>query len=578
MCEAAELNKKTDAIRPGRTHPPLRSVRLLPGTPFFDAQQKMLRFLAEQDTDSLLYNFRKAAGLPTGDAEPMTGWDAWDCKLRGHTTGHYLSAVSLAYAATGEEIYREKAKAVVEGFIECRDAMALSGKVKPGFLSAYDEEQFDLLEDLTKYPDIWAPYYTLDKIMSGLLDAYGLAKIERAREVLEPLGDWIYARLMRVSPERRAEMWDTYIAGEFGAMICTLVRLYRISGRNAHLEAAKMFDNAKLFDQMSEGRDGLDSMHANQHIPQVTGALELFAVTGEKRYFDIARNFEEIVTHHHCYSIGGTGEEERFRAADKECDHLTEKTAESCASVNMLRLTSKLFEYENEARTELMDYYELTLFNHILMSFSHEADGGTTYFLPLAPGSCKHYETEENSCCHGTGMESRFRFMTDIFSYEGEGEDAVVRVDLPVSSVLDDKEKIAVYLCENGQLIVRADQEMKRSLKVRIPAWARRRYPEAKDGYMDCGKLEAGESVTFDLGMDIRELTVLSDKHYYNLAWGPYLIAAVSDSKDLLHPRVSALAGAPDDGQGSLIDSESGMQFKPLYRIDKDFYHIYFHR
>ena len=97
----------------------------------------------------------------------MTGWDAEDCKLRGHTTGHYLSAVSLAYAVSGDETYKRKAEAIVTGLAKCQHAMEASGKVHKGFLSAYDEEQFDLLEKLTKYPDIWAPYYTLDKIMSG---------------------------------------------------------------------------------------------------------------------------------------------------------------------------------------------------------------------------------------------------------------------------------------------------------------------------------------------------------------------------------------------------------------------------
>ena len=72
-------------VRPERTHPPLRSIRLLPGSPFYDRQKDMLEFLAKQDTDSMLYNFRKASGLPTGDANPMTGWDSWECKLRGHT-------------------------------------------------------------------------------------------------------------------------------------------------------------------------------------------------------------------------------------------------------------------------------------------------------------------------------------------------------------------------------------------------------------------------------------------------------------------------------------------------------------
>ena len=560
-------------VRPERTHPPLRSIRLLPGSPFYDRQKDMLEFLAKQDTDSMLYNFRKASGLPTGDANPMTGWDSWECKLRGHTTGHYLSGLSLAYAATGDEVFRNKASAIVEGFAECQKAFAASGKVHPGFLSAYDEEQFDLLEVLTPYPEIWAPYYTLDKIMAGLLDAYKLAGITMATEVLCPLGDWIYERLSRLTEEQRARMWDTYIAGEYGAMNSTLVRLYRISGKKEHLEAARMFENARLFDQMCENRDGLDSMHANQHIPQVTGAMELYSVTGDMGYFDLARNFFRIVTQHHCYCMGGTGEEERFRAADSECRFLTEKSAESCASLNMLRLTSKIIEYEPSARSDLMDYYEHTLFNHILMSYSHCADGGTTYFMPLAPGSHKHYETEENSCCHGTGMESRFRFMKDIFSYEGSGDEAVVRVNLPVASCVDDEEKLTVSFSEDGRLEIKAGADMKRKLAVRIPAWAREDYPEAEDSYIYCGRLKAGGTAAFDLPMKLRR-TAASDSSYYNLAWGPYLLAAISDSGDFIHADITKLTEKTDGDRGEFTDGE--LCYKPLYRIDKEHYHVYF--
>ena len=535
-----------DAVKQRRSHPPLCSVRLMPGTAFYEGQQNMLRYLLVQDTDSMLYNFRVAAGLPTGGAQPMTGWDAPECKLKGHTTGHYLSGLSLAYAVTGDERLRAKASALVDGLAECQTAFAAGGRVHPGFLSAYDEEQFDLLEKLTKYPEIWAPYYTLDKIMSGLLDAYELADITEALDILLPLGDWIYERLSRLNEELRAQMWDTYIAGEYGGMIGTLVRLYRISGREKYLEAATMFENARLFDPMLDSRDELDNMHANQHIPQIIGAVELYAATGNAKYLDIARNFHSIVTGHHCYSIGGTGDEERFRAPDSECSYLTEKTAESCASVNMLRLTSRLFEYEQSARSGLMDYYELTLFNHILMSWSHCADGGTTYFLPLAPGSCKHYETEENSCCHGTGMESRFRFMADIYSYE----DDVVRVDLPVSSTLDDEEKLRVSFSEDGTLEISARADMKRKLAVRIPAWARNGFPEAEQGYLSFGRLKKNEVVTLRLPVDIREIPA-SDSRYYCIARGPYLLADVSDKGECL---------------------------KPLFLIDKECYRVYFRK
>lgn len=561
----------TEQTRPSTSlkAPALRDVRLLPGTPFYDRQQDMNTFLLAQDPDSMLYNFRAAAGLPTFGAKPMTGWDADECKLKGHTTGHYLSGLALAYAASGEERFRAKAEYITDALAECQHAFGESGKVHPGFLSAYDEEQFDLLEQYTKYPDIWAPYYTLDKIMSGLLDAYELAGIGRAADVLDPLGDWVYARLSRLDDETRSRMWSMYIAGEFGAMISTMVRLSRITGKATHLSAAKLFENDNLFGQMAEGRDGLDSMHANQHIPQISGALELYAETGCARYLDIAFNFERIVTGHHCYCIGGTGEEERFRAPDSETQYLTEKTAESCASYNMLRLSGRLFEFMPE--TWLMDYYERTLFNHILMSCSHTADGGTTYFLPLSPGSSKHYETEENSCCHGTGMENRYRYMTQIYSVS---EDSL-RINLPVSSRLAGDEDITLVFDECGVLTVTAGRDMDRELLIRIPEWAVQMRESSDNGWMHFGRLHKGDEIRLEFPMELREAYVSSDPAEVNLAWGPYLLAAVSDSAEMIKaPETGELraCGRPGDFEAD------GMLFRPLYRIDSEKYHVYFRK
>ena len=604
--------------------PRLSGVRLLEGSPFYDRQQDMNSFLLSQDTDTLLYNFRKAAGLPLRGASPMTGWDADECKLKGHTTGHYLSAVSLAYAATGDERFLEKAEQIAEGFRECRDAFTASGKVRPGFLSAYDEEQFDLLEKFTKYPDIWAPYYTLDKIMSGLLDAYELAGCKGASDILSPLGDWVSSRLSALPDEMRHRMWSMYIAGEYGGMISTMIRLYRITGKASHLEAARLFENDHLFDMMAEGRDGLSGMHANQHIPQIIGALELYDVTGDQRYLDIAVNFHRIVTGHHCYVIGGTGEQEKFCDADSECRYLTDKSAESCASYNMLKLTAGLFRYTETFRlkaSELMDYYERTLFNHILMSASHRPDGGTTYFLPLAPGSAKHYETEENSCCHGTGMESRYRFMTDIFSYCDE--EGLLLINLPVSSQLRDEEAVSIRFSENGTLTVRADSDMKRRIAVRIPTWAGDPQTILSDmtapdkasvctdpdgltgGYLILGRaLRTGEEITLRLPLTLRTVSIPSDPDYMCLAWGPYLLGALSASDTPLRLPAGILSGRDGShgvqgvgspgrqagtasGEFTFEEKKIGadrrisaekIRLIPLYRIDEEKYQVYFRR
>ena len=198
---------------------PLGQVRLKEGTLYYKYQKLMEEYLLGIDDDQMLYNFRKATGLDTKGAPPMTGWDEESCKLKGHTTGHYLSGIALAFAATGNPKFLDKVNYMVAELKKCQDAFAATGKYHRGFLSAYSEEQFDLLEVYTKYPEIWAPYYTLDKIMSGLYDCHVLAGNETAKEILDLMGDWVYDRLSRLPKETLDKMWAMYIAGEFGGML-----------------------------------------------------------------------------------------------------------------------------------------------------------------------------------------------------------------------------------------------------------------------------------------------------------------------------------------------------------------------
>lgn len=559
---------------------PLHQVRLLPGTPFYDCQRRMADYLREVDRDRLLYNFRRAAGLPTGEVLPLTGWEEESCKLRGHITGHTLSGLALAWAATGEEIFREKCGILVEGLAQCQEAFAASGQTHPGFLSAYSEEQFDLLEQYTRYPEIWAPYYTFDKILAGLLDGRELTGNEQALEIAAKMGDWVYARLSRLSAETRAAMWSMYIAGEFGGMQASMVRLYRLTGQEKHLQAARYFDNEKLFYPMRENCDTLEDMHANQHIPQILGAMEMYRTTGEEAYWRIGKNFREIVTGGHIYCIGGVGETEMFHRAGTTTSYLTDRAAESCASYNMLRLTGQLFPYTLDGA--LMDYYENTLGNHILTSASHAADGGTTYFLPLEPGGVKEYSTTENTCCRGTGLESRFRYMENIYAQDAEA----VYVNLLIDSALTGETALTLRTTEQGEVTVRAEADMKKKLRVHVPSWAaedftaarngiRRESAPLRHGYCEFEPLSHGEEICLTLPMKLRRLEVPSDPDYVNLAYGPWILAGLSADRSFR--KAPVLSEIRKSGK-TMEFLAGGMKMIPFHRVDREAYHVYFRR
>ena len=565
--------KAEETLRPGCRYFPISAVRLTPGSVYAERQCRMNEYLLRQDDDQMLYNFRRACGLPTRGASPMTGWDEDACKLKGHTTGHYLSGLALAYAATGDAAFREKIRYMVHSLAECQEAFAGSGKTKPGFLSAYDEEQFDLLEQYTKYPEIWAPYYTLDKIMAGLYDCHVLAGNEEALEIEAKMGDWVWQRLSRLPQEKLNRMWSMYIAGEFGGMLGTMVKLYGLTGKEEHLRAGLLFRNEKLFYPMEQGVDTLEDMHANQHIPQILGAMDLFEASGDMACWRIGSNFWEMATGHHAYCVGGVGETELFHAPDSETRFLSEKAAESCASYNLLRLTGQIFPYRMDSR--LMDYYENTLLNHIMTSASHTSDGGTTYFLPLCPGGRKEYSTTENTCCHGTGMESRYRYMEHIFAEDSEA----VYVNLPVPAELHaGGVHLRLEAGGDGRMSVTALGDIRKKICLRVPAWAAEVNPPlepGENGYAVLADgLKEGECAEVCFPWKVRENTAASDPGYAWLTWGPHILAELSGDD-----RFRPLPAAEDRTGGDGLPFTGGeRKMIPLSQVDREAYHVYFRR
>ncbi|MBC7352059.1 MAG: glycoside hydrolase family 127 protein, partial [Thermogutta sp.] len=169
----------------------LEDVRLLP-SPFFHAMRKDAQYLLSLDPNRLLHVFRINAGLPS-DAAPLGGWERPDCELRGHFVGHYLSACSFMYASTDDIQFRERVHFLVQELAKCQE------KLGNGYLSAFPEEFFDRVETTGR---VWAPYYTLHKILAGLLDAYVYCGNQQALEVARKLGDWVIARNSRLTDEQ----------------------------------------------------------------------------------------------------------------------------------------------------------------------------------------------------------------------------------------------------------------------------------------------------------------------------------------------------------------------------------------
>jgi uncharacterized protein len=385
---------------------PLSRVTLLDG-PFKSNMNRTTAYLAFVDPERMLHTFRRNVGV-SSSAAALGGWETPTTELRGHSMGHLLTGLAQAYANTGNATYKTKGDYLVAELAKCQ-ARASAAGFNTGYLSAYPESFIDRLEALQT---VWAPYYTLHKIMAGLLDQHLLAGNQQALTVLLAQAGWVSFRTGRLSQSTMQSVLRT----EFGGMNEVLANLYQITGDPNHLATAQRFDHAQIFDPLAANQDRLVGFHANTQIPKALGAIREYHATGTVRYRTIAQNFWDIVIAHHTYCIGGNSNGEYFQTPDAIASQLSDSTCEVCNTYNMLKLTRQLFFTDPQPR--YMDYYERALFNQILGEQDPQsAHGFVTYYTPLRAGGIKTYSNDYNNftCDHGSGMESHTKFAESIY-------------------------------------------------------------------------------------------------------------------------------------------------------------------
>ncbi|MBA3873405.1 MAG: glycoside hydrolase family 127 protein, partial [Anaerolineae bacterium] len=442
----------------------LKQVRLLDGI-FKDNMQRDQNYLLHLEPDRFLHSFRVTAGLPS-EAQPYGGWEAPEGELRGHSLGHYLSACALMFASTGDEQFKARADTIVAELAKCQDALPAQG-YNMGFLSAYPEEFFERVE---RRFSVWAPYYTLHKILAGLFDAYQYCDNQQALDVLEKVASWLQFRIDRLTYEQM----QITLLNEFGGMNEVLANLYGVTGKAEHLKLSLAFDDAVILDPLARQQDSLDRLHANTQIPKAIGVARQYEVTGEDRFREIAHFFWERVALYRSYAIGGNSDDELFFPITGFAQHLSSVSAETCNTYNMLKLSRHLFGWEPSA--QIMDFYERGLFNHILGSQDPES-GMTLYFASMKPGHFKAYNTPFNSfwCCTGSGMENHAKYGDTIYFHDDDS----LFVNLFIASELTWPEKGLTLRQETAfpeedktHFSLHCEQPVQLALKIRYPAWA----------------------------------------------------------------------------------------------------------
>ncbi len=416
-CSAPITPVIPDAARPL----PLSAVRLT-GGPLKHAQELDAAYLLQLESDRMLAGYRIRAGLEP-KAKGYGGWDSVEGKqLTGHIAGHYLSAVSLMYAATGDARFKERADYLVQEMKEVQD------KRGNGYLGAITDSQGKdgeaIFEEVSRgdirsggfdLNGMWSPWYTLHKTYAGLRDAYRFTGNRTALEVELKFAAWAEGILARMSSAQIQRMLNT----EFGGMNEVFVDLYADTGDRRWLDLSHKFEHHAFTDPLKRHQDELAGKHGNTQVPKMLGSLARFADTGDPGDGFAASFFWDRVVQHHTYATGGHGKDEYFGEPDQLNDRVDGRTCETCNVYNLLKLTRRLFALRPDA--EYADFEERALFNHILASIDPE-DGRTCYMVPVGRGVQHEYQDmfQSFTCCVGSGMESHALHADGLYYESGD--------------------------------------------------------------------------------------------------------------------------------------------------------------
>lgn len=543
---AQPLTKETDARYQERLRAfafPFEAVQLL-DSPFKAAMQRDAAYLFSLDPDRLLSRFRRFAGLAS-KAPEYGGWESLG--ISGHTLGHYLSALSMYYAATRDSLAKTRIAYIVQALAEVQQAHGNGyvGAIPEGERLWSEIARGELWETKPfSLNGAWVPWYTLHKLFAGLLDAYWYAASQQALQIAIGLADWVYETTKNLTPAQ----WQQMLQTEHGGMNEVLAHLHGLTGNPRYRELSQKFYHATVLSPLARGIPNLTGLHANTQIPKVIGVVRQYELIGSDSLRAIAEFFWEEVVQHHTYVIGGNSQNEHFGPRDSLSRRLDERTAETCNTYNMLRLTRHLFAL-NPEKVRYVDYYERALYNHILAS-QEPHKGMFTYFVSLRPGHFKTYSTPEDAfwCCVGTGMENHVKYNEFIYFYNGD----TLYVNLFIPSELTWKERaltvrLETAFPESNQVRLKFNPEMTQRLVVRVrhPSWAQGSLEVRLNGevqqlashpgsYLTLDRLwHPGDQLELTLPLRLHVETMPDNPDRFAILYGPIVLAGVFGNRGL---------------------------------------------
>lgn len=516
----------------------INQVRLT-GSAFKHAEEMDIQYLMAINPDRLLAPYLKEAGL-TPKAENYTNWE--NTGLDGHIGGHYVSALSYMYAATGNEEIKRRLDYMISELKRCQDEDGYLSGVPNGRQTWKEIKEGNIRASGFGLNDRWVPLYNIHKIYAGLRDAYLQAGSKDAKEMLIKLTDWMIRLVEGLSDEQMQDM----LRSEHGGLNETFADVAAITGDERYLKLAHKFSHQHVLQPLLKGEDRLTGMHANTQIPKVIGYKRMADLEGNTDWSEAARYFWETVVDRRSISIGGNSVREHFHPDTDFSSMLTsEQGPETCNTYNMLRLTKML--YQTSGNTHYMDFYERAMYNHILSTIN-PIQGGFVYFTPMRSGHYRVYSQPQTSfwCCVGSGMENHARYGEMIYAHK----DANLYVNLFIPSTLQWEgttiEQQTGFPEEEATTLIITPKKSKQefALNIRVPEWLKademtisvngeKQPVSVKEGYATISRTwKKGDKVNVGLPMHLHVMGLPDGSANYSIMYGPIVLGASLGKQD----------------------------------------------
>ncbi|PXY43307.1 glycoside hydrolase family 127 protein [Flavobacterium hydrophilum] len=584
-------------------------IRLKEG-PFKNAQDVDLKYILDLNPDKLLAPYLLDAGF-SPKSDRYGNWE--NIGLDGHIGGHYLSALSMMYAATGNIELKNRLDYMLSELARCQDknGNGYVGGIPQGKVFWDRIHKGDIDGSSFGLNNTWVPIYNIHKLFAGLNDAYQYTGSEKAKDILIKLGDWFIELLRPLSDEQIEKILKT----EHGGINESFADLYSITKNKKYLETAEKLSHKAFLDPLLKKEDKLTGLHANTQIPKVIGFEKIAVLSGNKQWSDAVQFFWNNVTQNRSVAFGGNSVAEHFNPIDDFSGMLkSNQGPETCNSYNMERLTKALFLDKDDV--SYLDFYERTLYNHILSS-QHPEKGGFVYFTPIRPNHYRVYSQPDTSmwCCVGSGLENHTKYGELIYSHTEND----IFVNLFIPSVLNWKEK-GIELEQttkfpyenNSELVLKLKKTKSFALNIRYPKWAenfeiivngKEQKIEAKlSAYVTLSrKWKSGDKVTIRFKTATHLESLPDGSNWSAFVNGPIVLAAKTSTEDLkglfaddsrmghvangkyipldkAYALVGEKAGyvAKLKEEGNLRFSLDSLQLEPFFEVHDARYQIYF--